>query len=76
MHDNIIVVRRQVAVEKEMPNPVASATYAARQAGHLGIITRVAPERSHPVISPVRGSGGVRRRRTGSGVYAAKEGFS
>jgi hypothetical protein len=47
-------VRRFDAVATEIPTPLNSATYAARQAGHLGSKTGVALETTHPAISPLR----------------------
>jgi hypothetical protein len=46
--------RRFDALATEIPTPLSSATYAARQAGHLGKKTRVALETTHPAISPLR----------------------
>jgi hypothetical protein len=47
-------VRRFDALATEIPTPLNSATYAARQAGHLGNKTSVALETNHPAISPLR----------------------
>ena len=50
-HNITRIARMQVAVGREIPIPVASATYAATQAGHLGRIASVAPGRIQPAIS-------------------------
>ncbi len=41
-HKATSIARRYVAVGKEMPMPVARATYVATQAGHLGSNASVA----------------------------------
>src|SRR5262249_26695497 len=47
-------VRRCAAVDVEMPRPVASATYATTQAGHLGSSASAPLGTIHPAISPPR----------------------
>lgn len=46
--------RSKDAVEIEIPTPVASATYAATHAGHLGSSANTAPGMSQPATSPLR----------------------
>jgi hypothetical protein len=53
-HNTTSIVRSHVAVGKEIPRPVASATYAATQAGHLGISASVALGTIQPAISLTR----------------------
>jgi hypothetical protein len=48
------IPRKYVAVGKEIPMPVASATYAATQAGHLGSSASAALGTIQPAISPPR----------------------
>jgi hypothetical protein len=53
-HNSTSIARKYVAVGKEIPIPVAKATYAATHAGHLGSSANVAPGRIQPAISPPR----------------------
>jgi len=53
-HNTTNISRRCVAVGKEIPEPVASATYAATHAGHLGRSASVALGMIQPAISPQR----------------------
>jgi hypothetical protein len=53
-HNATSIARKYVAVGKEIPMPVARATYAATQAGHFGSSASVAPGRIQPAISPPR----------------------
>ena len=59
-------VRRFDALAREIPTPLSSATYAARQAGHLGNKTSVALETTHPAISPLRRNRSAGRRAHGT----------
>jgi hypothetical protein len=61
-HDITNSDRRCPAVDMEMPRPVASATYAATQAGHFGRSANVAPGTIHPAISPQRRNRDAGRR--------------
>ena len=51
-HNTTRIARRYVAVGKEIPMPVARATYAATHAGHLGSSASVAVGTIQPAISP------------------------
>jgi hypothetical protein len=53
-HNSIIIALNPVAVGKEIPTPVATATYAATQAGHLGSSASVALGMIQPASSPPR----------------------
>jgi hypothetical protein len=53
-HNPTSVARRYVAAGKEIPMPVARATYAATHTGHLGSSASVAPGTIQPAISPPR----------------------
>ena len=53
-HNTTSIVRKYMAVGTEIPMPVASATYAATQAGHLGSSTSVALGRAQPASSRPR----------------------
>jgi hypothetical protein len=55
-HNATSTARMYVAVGNEIPMPVARATYAARQTGHLGSRASVAPGTIQPAISPPRRS--------------------
>jgi hypothetical protein len=50
-HNATSIPRRQVAAGKEIPTPVARATYAATHAGHLGSKASVAVGTIQPAIS-------------------------
>jgi hypothetical protein len=50
-HNTTSIARRYVAVGKEIPMPVARATYAATHAGHFGSSASVALGRIQPAIS-------------------------
>jgi hypothetical protein len=54
MHNTTSVARRYVAVGIEIPMPVAKATYAATQTGHLGSKASVALGTIQPASSPPR----------------------
>src|SRR5215475_3113443 len=47
-------IRKYVAVDNESPNPVPTATYAARHAGHFGKSARMALGTIHPAMSRQR----------------------
>jgi hypothetical protein len=53
-HNTTSIARRYEAVGKEIPMPVARATYAATHTGHLGISASVALGMIQPAISPPR----------------------
>ncbi|HEV2456129.1 MAG TPA: hypothetical protein VGY98_17830 [Verrucomicrobiae bacterium] len=61
MHKVCISVRRLDARATVMPTPLKSATYAAKQMGHLGSKTKVAPGMIHRARSPARRQGGAGR---------------
>src|SRR5260221_10513443 len=61
-HNNTSIVRRYEAVGKLIPTPVARATYATTQAGHLGSNASVAPGRIQPATSPPRRNRDAGRR--------------
>ena len=61
-HKTTSIARRYVAVGKEIPMPVARATYAATQAGHLGTSASVALGTIQPAISPPRRNRDAGRR--------------
>src|SRR4051794_33296926 len=62
-HKTIAAVRRCDAAEKDIPRPVAAATYAARQTGHFGKSARMMVGKTHPAI--------FRARRHPAGVFGA-----
>jgi hypothetical protein len=53
-HNTTSIARRYVAVGKEIPMPLARATYAATHKGHLGSSVSVALGTIQPAISPPR----------------------
>ena len=61
-HTPTSIARRCVAVGKEIPMPVARATYAATHAGHLGSSASVALGMIQPAISPPRRNRDAGRR--------------
>src|ERR1041385_6453236 len=61
-HKTTSIARRYAAVGNEMPMPVARATYAATQAGHLGRSASVVVGTIQPAISRPRRNRGAGRR--------------
>ena len=61
-HNTTSIARSYVAVGKEIPMPVARATYAATHAGHLGSSASVAVGTIQPAISPPRRNRDAGRR--------------
>jgi len=53
-HNATSIARWQVAAGKEIPMPVARATYAATHTGHLGTSASVTLGTIQPAISPPR----------------------
>jgi hypothetical protein len=53
-HVMTTLVRTTAAVEIDIPTPVASMTYAATQAGHLGISARTVAGKAHFVAAIAR----------------------
>jgi len=61
-HNTTSIARRYVAVGKEIPMPVARATYTATHAGHLGSNASVTLGTIQPAISPPRRNRDAGRR--------------
>jgi len=61
-HKTTSVARRYMAVGKEIPMPVARATYTATHMGHLGIRASVALGTIQPANSPPRRNHDAGRR--------------
>ena len=61
-HNPTSVTRRYVAAGKEIPIPVARATYAATHTGHLGSNASVTPDTIQPAISPPQRNPGAGRQ--------------
>ena len=69
-HNTTSSNRRLAAVGKEIPIPVARATYAATHTGHLGISASVAPGTIQPAIAPTRRNGDAGRRALSPSRFA------
>jgi hypothetical protein len=61
-HNTTSIARRQAAAGREIPMPVARATYAATHTGHLGSNANVTVGTIQPAISPPRRTGDAGRR--------------